>query len=151
MDAQTCFYSDFTVPQTGAPAEQSCGSLAAGACAINCPCDPVRHPYIEDLQVINRCRYVSEENPVGICTSPDSCYDGSMCHIPGSVCMKVKVPEWVEEYASTQTGWSFPSPNSEKGYCVMRDACEAWAAKNPGVVTSGCSDVALEPPTVGEP
>ena len=150
-DARTCFYSDFTVPQTGLPDEQDCGTLAEGTCSINCPCDPVAHPVIE-TQVIDRCLFVSEERPVGVCASRAPCVDGSTCLISGSVCAGIAVPAWVQEYADTKRPAETPSPSAYwKGYCVMRDACEAWAAKNPGVVTSGCSDVALEPPTVGGP
>ena len=135
------FYSDFSSVNTGEIPEQSCEALGAGQCAVNCPCDPVEDPIWPD--VIERCQFLSEDHPVGLCVG-QKCSDDSDCSISGAVCAHVAMPEWAQEYTAVANERAsilrpvVPGPRWT-GFCTMKSTCEAWAAANPGVVTR-CGD-----------
>lgn len=129
----SCFYADFTRPTTGRPAEQDCNALNVGECAINCPC-PVGVSNEQHETSEAACHFVSETRPIGICGT-NRCQLDDPCLPLGHVCAIVQPPTWARTFADAYAQRTDSRPDLEDGVCVPRENCEAWAAREPGVVS----------------
>lgn len=134
--ADSCFYPDFTRPESGTIAPQDCDALPKGACAINCAC-PDHTGVIAGTGVPSHCHFLSEEQPVGSCGSTP-CTEDAECIAPNSVCAFTERPDWASSFVETYQANRKPGQMiAHTGVCLDRARCNAWAAETPDAVRCG--------------
>lgn len=134
--ADSCFYPDFTRPESGTIAPQDCDALPKGACAINCAC-PDHTGVIAGTGVPSHCHFLSEAQPVGSCGSTP-CTEDAECIAPNSVCAFTERPDWASSFVETYQANRKPGQMiAHTGVCLDRARCNAWAAETPDAVRCG--------------
>jgi hypothetical protein len=127
VPAGACFYDDLTIAETGEIAEQDCSSLESSECAINCPC----------AAGTGRCRFLSEEKPVGLCSSVICGDSDSKCvTLDQGVCMHLAdTPAWLSDITPEDA-----EEDVQRGQCVSMEECEQLQARYPGDFRCGFGD-----------
>lgn len=117
-----CFYDDLTLAVTGEIEGQDCSALAAGECAVNCPCTSEE----------DECRFLSETRPVGLCAqegcSRESDGECKIIEDLGGCVHLAEVPDWSATLVSGEDG-----DKVYRGYCATAERCTHLQARYPGV------------------